>query len=153
MSPFRFSLARVLEWRRTQLEIEEAKYQRSLAAVAALDRARAEMEATGIQAEVQVRSWHPVAGNDLVALSRFRQSIRAREKQIASRREEAAKAAGVQLKAMLEAQRRCRLLERLKERRLAEWRIAGDRALEEIATESYLARWTRELESKRPAGR
>ena len=133
-----------MKWRRTQLEIEEAKYQQRLAAVAALDRARAEMEASGIQAEVQVRAWRPLAGNDLVALSRFRQSVRAREKQIAVRRAESSQAADAQLRAMLEAQRRCRLLERLKERRLAEWRAANDRALEELATESYLARWTRE---------
>lgn len=133
-----------MKWRRTQLEIEEAKYQQRLAAVAALDRARAEMEASGIQAEVQVRAWRPVVGNDLVALSRFRQSVRAKEKQIAVRRAESSKAADAQLRAMLEAQRRCRLLERLKERRLAEWRAANDRALEELATESYLARWTRE---------
>jgi hypothetical protein len=143
MSAFHFSLERVLEWRRTQLEIEEAKYQQRLAAVAALDRARAEMEASGIRAEVQVRAWHPLAGNDLAALSVFRRSVRAKEKQIALRRAESAQAAEIQLKAMLEAQRRCRLLERLKERRLAEWRTASDRALEELATESYLARWTR----------
>jgi hypothetical protein len=73
----------------------------------------------------------------------FRRSVRAKEKQIALRRAESAQAAEIQLKAMLEAQRRCRLLERLKERRLAEWRTASDRALEELATESYLARWTR----------
>jgi hypothetical protein len=42
---------------------------------------------------------------------------------------------------MLEARRRCRLLERLKERRLAEWTSARDRELEEVASESFLARW------------
>ena len=43
---------------------------------------------------------------------------------------------------MLEARRRCRLLERLKERRLAEWTTARDHEVEEIAAESYLARWS-----------
>jgi hypothetical protein len=42
---------------------------------------------------------------------------------------------------MLEARRRFRLLERLKERRHEDWRLARDRELEELASESYLARW------------
>jgi hypothetical protein len=44
---------------------------------------------------------------------------------------------------MLEARRRFRLLERLKDRRMAEWKQAGDREIEEVAAESYLARWSR----------
>ena len=44
---------------------------------------------------------------------------------------------------MLEARRRCRLLERLKERRLAEWTAERDQELEEMAAETYLARWSR----------
>ena len=47
--------------------------------------------------------------------------------------------------AMLEARRRFRLLERLKQRRLEDWRLAGDKELEELASESYLARWTGRL--------
>ena len=143
MSRFRFPLERVLAWRRTQLEIEEARYRQKLAAVAELDRRRAELEAAGIQAEVQVRASRLVSGEDLAALAEFRQSVRTREKQIVARRVEAAKAADAQLTAMLEARRRCRLLERLKERRQAEWQAADQHALEELAAESYLARWNR----------
>jgi hypothetical protein len=144
MTSFRFRLQRVLELRRTQLEIEQARHQRHLAAVAALDRARVEIEASGIQAEVQVRQWSRVEGKDLGALEEFRRAVRKKQKDIGLRRAESSKAANAQLAVMLEAQRRCRLLERLKERRLAEWRTAEDRDLEQLATESYLARWTRE---------
>jgi hypothetical protein len=45
--------------------------------------------------------------------------------------------------ALLEDRRRCRLLERLKERRWAEWQLARDRDLEDLASDSYLAQWTR----------
>jgi hypothetical protein len=44
---------------------------------------------------------------------------------------------------MLEARRCCRLLERLKERRRAEWQAATDREMEELAAESFLAGWSR----------
>jgi hypothetical protein len=43
----------------------------------------------------------------------------------------------------LEARRRCRLLERLRERRWTEWQLARDRELEELASDSYLAQWNR----------
>ena len=57
MTTFRFPLQKVLDWRKTQLELEEARFQRQLAALAAIDRAYAEMEASGIRAEVEVRRW------------------------------------------------------------------------------------------------
>lgn len=140
MTAFRFRLDKVLAWRRSQLEVEEARYRQCLAAIAALDRARAELEASGIQAETQVRKWHPVAGSDLSALDSFRRGIRTRESNIAERRAESVKMAEKQLKTVLEAQRRCRLLDRLRERRREEWTKANDRELEEVATESFLAR-------------
>jgi hypothetical protein len=44
---------------------------------------------------------------------------------------------------MLEARRRLRLLERLRERRLAEWCSARDKELEDLVSEAYLAKWKR----------
>jgi len=143
MTGFRFPLKRVLDWRRTQLELEEARYKQQAAELAALERARAEMEAAGIRAEVQVREWNPVAGRDLAALGAFRRKVKSREAEIALRRVECARKLDEQQKVMLEARRRCRLLEKLEERRLTEWREARDRELDDLATESYLAKWAR----------
>src|SRR5207247_1889869 len=103
---------RVLGWRRTQLELEEARFKQQAAGVAALDRARAEIEAEGIRAEVQVREWNPVAGRDLGALSAFRMRVKSREAQLALQRVECVRKLAEQQKAMLEARRRCRLIER-----------------------------------------
>ena len=143
MTNFRFPLQKVLDWRQTQLELEEARFQQQLAAVAAIDRAYAEMEASGITAELEVRRWDPLAGRDLAALGRFRLLVQSREKQIALQRAECQRELDVRKPAMLEARRHCRLLERLKERRLGEWTSARDRELEEVASESFLARWAR----------
>ena len=85
----------------------------------------------------------PLAGRDLAALGRFRLLVQSREKQISLQRAGCQRELAVRKTAMLEARRRCRLLERLKERRLAEWTLARDRELEEVASESYLARWAR----------
>jgi hypothetical protein len=113
-----------------------------MTALAELDRARAEWEAEGIKAELQVREWSPLEGRYLAALGNFRSHVKRREKEIALRRVECQRDVETRRKAMLEARRRCRLLERLKERRHAEWQAGFDRELEETAAEAYLARWT-----------
>jgi hypothetical protein len=143
MKAFQFPLAKALDWRRIQLELEEARYKQQLASLAGLDRQRAEVEASGIRAEIQVREWSPIAAGDLSALGNFRLYIKSQESEIARRRFEAAQKLAEQQKLMLEARRRWRLLDRLKDRRLAEWTTGRDREIEQIAAESYLARWHR----------
>ena len=143
MKSFHFPLQNALALRSKQLELEEVRYKRQLAEVAELDRKRAEVEASSLRAEVQVREWRTVASSDLMALGHFRLRARRLEEQIRIRRVEAATQLEAQYKTMLEARRRCRLLERLKERRLAEWTAARDHEVEEIAAESYMARWNR----------
>jgi hypothetical protein len=143
MKSFRFPLEKVLEWRRTQLEMEEAEYRRRLAVVAELDRRRAEVEASRESAERQIRCWNPVAGGELDALGGFRLHVKRQEAELAATRSEGQKHAERQRTLMLEARRRVLLLERFEERRLQEWREARDRELEELASESYLAKWRR----------
>jgi hypothetical protein len=142
MRAFGFRLERVLEWRRTQLELEENKFRLESAAMSALDRARAEWEAAGIKAEGQVRQSSEITGRELAALGEFRLLVRSREAVIAGQRATQVKSLAAQKAALLEAQRRCRLLERLKERRHEEWRLAGNKETEELASEMYLAQWT-----------
>jgi flagellar export protein FliJ len=143
MTPFRFRLEKVLEWRRIQLEQEEARFRHQSDALAAIDRSRAELEAAGIRAEVQVREWSPLAGNDLAALSAYRAHVRRSESRLAEERQACQRELAARKRDLLEAQRRCRLLERLKERRFGEWREGFDRELQELASESFLARWNR----------
>jgi hypothetical protein len=112
-----------------------------MADLAAVDRARAELEASAIRAEFELRRCPMLAGSDLRALAEFRAHVRAEEAGLAARRTECAKAAAKQQAEMLTARQRCRLLEGLKERRIAEWTAAVDRELDAIAAESHLAKW------------
>jgi hypothetical protein len=152
MKTFHFPLEKALEWRRIELELEEARYKQQSAELASLDRRRAEIEASGIRAETQVREWTPVSAGDLAALGNFRLRVKSDEAELACRRAECARKLADQQKHMLEARRRCRLLERLKERRLAEWKSAGDRELEAIAAESYLSCWNQNQNPATEAG-
>jgi len=144
MNAFRFRLEQVLAWRRTQFELAEIEFRREAAALAELDRASAELEAGAIRAEVEVREWRPMAGRDLSALGGFRLHVERRVKALAAQRAEQARKLAEREQAMREARRRLRLLERLRERRLEEWQSASARELEQIAAESYLARFARQ---------
>lgn len=143
MTQFRFRLHRVLEWREKQLELEEARYKQQAAEIASLDNAKAELESTRLHAETGLRASTALSGYDLAALSGFREYVQIQSRNLAVRRAEAEKSLVMQQEAMLEARRRCRLLERLKARRLSEWEAARDKELDELASESYLARWCR----------
>lgn len=139
MKAFRFPLEKALEWRRRQLELEESRFKRQAAALSDLDRQRAELEASAISAEVQVHSWTPLDGRDLTALARFREYADHAERALAVRRAACERQLQEQQKTMKEARRRYRLLERLRERRLGEWRADCEREQEQFASECFLA--------------
>jgi hypothetical protein len=139
MPGFRFPLERVLEWRRTQLEMEEIRFREAAAALAELDRMRADLRAAAMKAESQVREWSPVSGADLAALGHFRLRIEQKGRDIEGMRAQRLRRLAEREAALLEARRRCRLLERLKERRMQEWQAATDRQMEAMAAELYLA--------------
>ena len=142
MKSFHFPLQKALEWRQLELELEEARYKQQAAELAELDRRRAELEASGMRAEVQVREWNPVAASDVSALGSFRLRVKREDDALGRERAECVRKLAEQQQHMLEARRRCRLLERLRERRMAEWTAACSHELEELAGESYLARWS-----------
>jgi len=143
MTAFHFRLQKVLEWRRAQLELEEIQYRRQLAALAELDRRQAEIAEAGSAAERQVRAWNPLAGGELEALGDFRLHVKQQERELAASRIERRQQLERQHRLLLEARRRLRLLERLQQRRWLEWRSARDKELEDLASESYLAKWNR----------
>ena len=127
MRAFRFRLDRVLDWRRTQLDLEEGRLKQLHAAVAALDRQRAELESAGAAARRDVSTREAVEGFDLHLLEAFRAAVRSQcERLQQERRKREAEIARQQQK-LLEARRRLRLLENLRERRRAEWRYEMDR--------------------------
>jgi hypothetical protein len=95
------------------------------------------------RAEVEVRQFHSIEGGDLSALGSFRLAIQVRGRELAAKRVACQKELAARQTVMLEARRRCRLIERLKERRWTEWRSAAEKELDELAADSYLAQWAR----------
>ena len=143
MTAFHFPLQRVLDWRRTQLELEQARYRQQVAALAALDRRRDAAEAEGMRAELDIRQSTSVPGHELEALSGFRSRVKTGQARLAKLREQAGKELAERHKSMLEARRRADLLDRLSDRQRQEWSARSARELEELAGDAFLAQWNR----------
>jgi flagellar export protein FliJ len=143
VTAFRFRLERVLEWRRAALAAAEACFRQQSGAVAGLDRVRASLEAAGLRAEMLIRQSPGVSGAELAAFGEFRRHLRTRQREIAAAMTRAQAELATRHAALLEARRRVRLLERLRERRFSEWNEAAAREIEQLASESHLARLAR----------
>jgi hypothetical protein len=140
MKRFEFRLDRVLEWRRTQLEIELARLATLAEQAQAIDRRRREIQADYIAAERSLLASADIDAADLAALDRYRIWVREESARLAARRAEWEQKICEQRGEVMAARRRCRLLERLKQKRLAEWNAEFDREIESLAGELYLAR-------------
>jgi len=141
MRRFHFPLERVLAWRRTELELAECRFKQQAAALAEIDRRWAQIQASGIHSEIQLRQWNPVSGGDLEALHRFRIHNKGVEEALSGERASCRKELAAREGIMLAARRRLRLMERLKDRKLSEWQNAAGREAEQQTTEAFLARW------------
>lgn len=143
MKSFEFPLQRVLDWRKSQLDLTEATFRRAMEAVASVERMAAALQAAARSEASAVQASRPLMGGALGALNGYQRFVLVKGKELERRREECGKRAAEAERAMLEARRRTRLLEKLKEKRQLEWQAAGSRELEELASDSYLAQWNR----------
>ena len=141
MKRFHFSLSEVLGFRRRQLEMEEAKLEALHAERRTLESEalRLEEEAAGTRRSLMVTG--SAESQDLVASDLYLRHLSAQKKTLAARVAEWQTRASRQQQAIVEARRRVRLIEKLEERRLREWKAAVDREQENLSSELYLARW------------
>jgi flagellar biosynthesis chaperone FliJ len=106
-----------------------------------LDGAIAEVQSARLEAERNIRAAGTVTGAELAALGRWRDAARARTAALVREREGCERKLAAQRDRIAAARQRCRLLERLRDRRLDEWNRENQRQMDEFASEAYLARW------------
>jgi len=141
MQTFQFRLERILSWRRKEFEAEKARLGQLMAAQKLLEAVQRGIAAAWDRAGRELLAGGPVYGTDLAALGGFRARLERDLEANARQRKEGAEKIAVQQGRVIEADRRVRLLEKLRHRRLDEWRAAWDRELENFAGEAFLARW------------
>jgi flagellar export protein FliJ len=144
MKQFEFRLQRVLELRSQQADNERARLQSLSNGRVRLTRDRDNLVQQRSSAAAGVRSATSISGSDLSALASFDRYLQKRrtvlDKQLAQLEQQIA----LQTAALRDAERRVKLLEKLKQRRLADWTTERDKELETAAAESYLARFLNE---------
>jgi flagellar export protein FliJ len=139
---FEFRLQSVLNWRSRQLEIQESRLQALLGELAGLDAALGRIDAETREAEREA-----VASGDsqeLASLDRFRARQRRERERVLAQRAACERRIREQRERVVEARRGVRLLERLRDRKLADWHATAAKELETVAAESFLSRWQRE---------
>ena len=141
MKRFEFKLARVRDYRRQQLEIEEAKLD-----LLRVERQQLEAESLRLKNEVAgVRNSLMVTGSveaqELTAADRYLRGLAIAEKRLSAKLTDWRKRTDQQQQAILEARQRVRLLEKLEEKQVRLWKDEAHREQENLSVELYLARW------------
>ena len=143
MHRFQFRLGSVLGWRAVELELEEGRLE-----LLFTERRRRDAEALALEVRsresAQLITARTLDGQQLAALSYHRHYLEREGARMAAQRADCAKRIAAQQQRVVEAERKVRLLERLKERRLAEWNLEFNREMEALASETFLSKWARE---------
>jgi flagellar export protein FliJ len=143
MKKFHFPLARVIDWRRAQARLEEAKLEALYAELRALEEAANALARDRDEAEKNIAS-RGATGADLIRLGDFHRFTLAERARLEAQRAECARRLAAQMETLAARRRDLRLLERLKEQKLAAWNAGLNREIDAQAEESYLARWNRQ---------
>jgi flagellar FliJ protein len=143
MRRFQFRLQSVLDWRIVQRDLEEAKLQGLFAEIHRIDAAIEALGREEAEAERAVAFSPSVEAQQLTALEEHKRYAAAETVRLRRQRLDCEKRIAVQREKLVKAERDLRLLERLKERRLAEWTFEFNREQEALASELFLGRWHR----------
>jgi hypothetical protein len=142
---FRFRLARVLEWYEHQYRVEAGRLgqcaERSAASRAEVSRHRESRLASENQL-LQLESLH---GDDLRARELYRKRSMLRESQLIRICRDADRDLETQRSVTVTAQRKVRLVEKLRDRRRDEFNHLAARDLEQVAADSWMAGFARDL--------
>jgi flagellar biosynthesis chaperone FliJ len=141
MPAFRFRLEKVLDWYQRQYELEERRLAVCLAALAGAQKAMAVLQAERLAVERDVVSRASIPSRDFVALGLYRLGAKKRELELDAELARCRSAAEEQRGRLRAADRRVRLLQKLRERRVAEHVYAETRELEELASDAFFAKW------------
>ena len=140
MKKFHFPLERVREWRDKQVSIEEAVLERLRAERAAIEEMAAALDRERESNEAAVLKAHTVDALSLRALDAYRRFARCRAAAMSRERDASDERIAAQRLRVMDARRKVRLLDKLREKRHRLWIAELDKEIEEQAAESYRAR-------------
>ena len=143
MKRFEFHLAKVRDYRRQRLEMEEAKLQPIFAQRQALESESARLDREAVETRKSLLTTVSAQSQDLAAMDLYLRHLGVTKKKHSVKVEDCRIKLGEQQKMIVEARRAVRLMEILEERQHREWRTSVDREQENLSSELYVARWKR----------
>jgi hypothetical protein len=144
MKRFQFPLEHVRRWRSEQASLEEAKLGQLCDRLTALGEARQRVELARTQSEQEVLSQAFIESFELQSLEDYRIHTRFKIRDIGIQQQKCEQQLAEQRKKLIEARQKAELLDRLKQKALAEWTAANNREEETLATELFLAKRQRQ---------
>lgn len=142
MQAFRFHLSKVLDWFDNLRKIEEDRLNTSIVALTGVQEALVRIEAERLEIARQLIMGNTIPASDLAALGLYRLGAKRRELELNAERERREIAVRDQRTKVQAAQRRVRLLEKLRERQKTEHDYAMERELEKMVSDAYRSRWS-----------
>ncbi len=140
---FQFTLAHAMEWRRSSVRLEEAKLETLYAELRCLEAAAASIRAEQAQSERTLFAAASVMGAELAVLGDFKQWVKTECGRLQEASAGCQKRIAAQMETVVQRRRDLRLLERLHERKLAEWKQDLAHEIDEQAEELNLRKLTR----------
>jgi len=122
MKNFQFQLAQAMEWRRTRVHIEEAKLEKLYAELRDLEAGAARIIEEQAQSERTLFAGPSVMGSELAVLDDFKRWVKTECARLQEASTGCRKRIAAQLEMLVQKRRDLRLLERLHDRKLAEWK-------------------------------
>ena len=144
MKAFRFPLDRVLRWRTTQCEMEEAAMSRLTSQRAQLANAIEQIAIGRKQASEAISSQNEVPAAEFQTIAAFQVSMDVQKTRLVQRSRELEQQIANQTIKTAEARRKKKLLEILREGRLTQWTALRNAEDEAAATDSWLTRYVAE---------
>ncbi|HXE64382.1 MAG TPA: hypothetical protein VN519_12630 [Bryobacteraceae bacterium] len=145
MGPFRFRLAKVMDWYEKQSHLEAERLRMCAEQVVRMHAEIDQHKKNVLAHQMELLAKPNPEPHELAALGPFQRGARKQEHRLRQKLKRDEEATEKQREISQAAQQRLRLIEKLRERREAEHQYLFDRELEEIASEAYLARYAREL--------
>lgn len=149
MKKFHFSLAAALKLRESQLEAERAKLQQLFTGEQGLKDALDSLAVDRRDATAFIQNSAAVDATELRALSTFSLGANARETYLRSEMVRQAKSIAEQKARVMQAERKVRLLNKLREKKLNAWNEEVNREIELAAQESWLSKRHVEISRQR----
>jgi hypothetical protein len=142
---FRFRLARVLEWYDRQYQMEAGRLRQSAERSASAQVELARHRQSRLANETLLLGMESLDGNDLRARELYRKRSMLQEANLIRICHDADRDLQTQREATLAAQRKVRLVEKLRDRKRDEFNYLASRDMEDAAADSWLAGFARNL--------